>query len=166
LGKIVASGTQVQRDVEQCRALATSIANLARSLGSPAAVQTSSMTDTISEVVEQSTTGQPGSWLSELNTAQDFTYRVPREIMKFVLANLLRSTIKATLSYPKIDLHPGSEHNEVRIVTPSGRVPVSLDDDRSLRTVRCALWAFGGELLASTDEDLGTSTLTVCLPKA
>jgi two-component system probable response regulator PhcQ len=159
----------MQRDVEQCRALANSIGNLARGLGSPSAVRASSMADTISEVIEQGMTWQSEPWRSHRDGSQDFTYRVPREIMKFVLANLLRSTTKLASragSIPQIDLISGTEHNEVRIVLASGGTSVSLEDDAAWRTVRCALWAFGGELLSSTDENLCTFSLTMCLPKA
>lgn len=170
LGKLTASATQIQRDIEHCKALARSIGNLARSLGSPAAVHTSSMADTILEVVELSMTGQREPWLSNFDRTRDFDYRMPREIMKFVLANILRGTTKSASSRPgsspKIELRPGAEHNEVRIVVASDCAPAPLEDNPPWRTVRCALWAFGGELLSSTDENLGTSTLTVCLPKA
>ena len=170
MGKLGASATQIRRDLEHCKSLANSIGKLARSLGSPAAIQTSSMHNTISEVIEQSTTGHWVPWHSNFDGAQDFDYRMPREIMKYVLANLLRGTTKSASSRsepsPKIELHLGAEHNEVRILVTSDCAPMSLEDNPSWRTVRCALWAFGGELLSSNDENLSTSTLTLCLPKA
>ncbi len=168
LGKLAASATQIQREIEHCKSLARSIGNLARSLGSPAAIQTSSMADTIAEVVELGMTGQWETWPSNFDGVGDFEYRVPREIMKFVLANLLRGTTKSASRpglLPKIELRSCAEHNEVRIVVGSDCAPVSLEDNPPWRTVRCALWAFGGELLSSIDEKLGTSTLTMCLPK-
>ncbi len=161
LGKLAASATQIQREIEHCKSLARSIGNLARSLGSPAAIQTSSMADTIAEVVELGMTGQWETWPSNFDGVGDFEYRVPREIMKFVLANLLRGTTKSASRpglLPKIELRSCAEHNEVRIVVGSDCAPVSLEDNPPWRTVRCALWAFGGELLSSIDEKLGTST--------
>jgi two-component system, probable response regulator PhcQ len=168
LGKLAASATQIQRDIEHCKSLARSIGNLAHSLGSPAAVQTSSMADTIAEVVELSMAAHWETWPSNFNRTEDFEYSVPREIMKFVVANLLRGTTKSAsrmASPPRIELRSHAEHNEVQIVVASDCAPISLDANPTWRTVRCALWAFGGELLSSTDENLGTSTLTMCLPK-
>ncbi|WP_339083730.1 response regulator [Hyphomicrobium sp. ghe19] len=164
LGKMNASAMQIRRDVEHCKSLAKSIGNLARSLSDPAAAQSSSMGDTLSEVVEQAVICPSGTTLANLATGQDFTYRVPREIMKFVLANLLRGSMKSN-TFPGVELVSGAEHNEVRIVSTLDCEPAPLENNQ-WRTVRCALWAFGGELLSTTDNSLSTTTLTVCLPKA
>ncbi|SFV38919.1 response regulator [Hyphomicrobium facile] len=164
-GKMNASAMQIRRDVEHCKSLAKSIGNLARSLSDPAAAPSSSMADTLSEVVEQAVICPSGTTLANLATGQDFTYRIPREIMKFVLANLLRGAMKSN-AFPRVELVSGTEHNEVRIVSTLEREPATLENNQSWRTVRCALWAFGGELLSATDISLSTSTLTVCLPKA
>jgi two-component system probable response regulator PhcQ len=164
-GKMNASAMQIRRDVEHCKSLAKSIGNLARSLSDPAAAQSTSMADTLSEVVEQAVICPTGTTLANLATGPDFTYRIPREIMKFVLANLLRGSMKSN-TFPRVELVSGAEHNEVRIVSTLDREPMTLENNQSWRTVRCALWAFGGELLSATDNSMSTSTLTVCLPKA
>ncbi len=162
--KIAASADQIQKGVEHCKSLASSISNLARGLANPAAIQTSSMADTLHEVIEQNAV----TTRAAMDVSGDFTYRVPREIMKFVLSNLLRRGSNASQSenLPQIRLLAGTAHNEVRISLAPDQAAVCLDTNQTLRTVRSALWAFGGELLASTDQDLGNSTLIVCLPKA
>ena len=53
LGQIAASAAQVQRDVQHCRSLAGSIAELAAGLCGSEAVQTPSMAETASEALEQ-----------------------------------------------------------------------------------------------------------------
>ncbi len=170
LGKMAASAAQIRRDVEHCKSLANSIGNLARSLADPVTAQTSSMADTISEVAEQAVISHSGKVFGGPGNGQDFAYRMPREIMKFVLTNLLRGATKGPApnldTFPRVELVSGSEHNEVRITSVLDREPPTLENNQSWRTVRCALWAFGGELLSSTDKTLGTSTLTMCLPKA
>ncbi|MET0408359.1 MAG: response regulator [Hyphomicrobium sp.] len=167
--KIAASASQVQRDVEQCRSLANSINNLARSLTTPAAIPATSMLDTLSDVIEQiaSSPARPVV-LPALNPSHDFTYRVPREIMKFLLTNVLRTLSASRTSEgatPTISLFSGAAHNEVRFGL-AGYTPLALDDHQSWRTIRSALWAFDGELLTSTDENTGSSSLSMCLPKA
>ncbi|MBS0234725.1 MAG: response regulator [Proteobacteria bacterium] len=162
--KLAAAASQIQKEVEQCRSLMKSIGNLARGLASPANIRTSSMADTLRDVIEQN-----GDIASDaIDISGDFTYRMPREIMKFVLAHVLRGAHDASRlkRVPRIELFAGTAHNEVRIRLEADRAPISLDASQRWRTVRSALWAFGGELLASTDQDLGKSTLIVCLPKA
>ncbi|MBS0240205.1 MAG: response regulator [Proteobacteria bacterium] len=170
LGKMAASAAQIRRDVDHCKSLANSIGNLARSLADPVTAQTSSMADTISEVAEQAVVSHSGRVFGGPGIGQDFAYRMPREIMKFVLTNLLRGATKGLTpnldTFPRVELVSGAEHNEVRITSVLDREPLTLENNQSWRTVRCALWAFGGELLSSTDKTLGTSTLTMCLPKA
>ena len=171
LGKIAASAAQIRRDVEHCRSLANSIGNLARSLADPAVTPTSSMADTICEVTEQALVPASGDALVQPPAGQDFPYAMPREIMKFVLTNLLRGGTRPSASnpgtFPSIELVSAAGHNEVRITSAtSDRGAPALENNETWRTVRCALWAFGGELLSSTDKALGKSTLTMCLPKA
>ncbi len=171
LGKMAASATQIRRDIEHCHSLANSIGNLARSLADPAVTHASSMTDTIYEVAAQAVVSPSGKAFGDGVVGQDFVYGMPREIMKFVLTNLLRGGTRSQRSdfdtFPAVELVSAAEHNEVRITAAaSDRGPVALENNQSWRTVRCALWAFGGELLSSTDKALGTSTLTMCLPKA
>jgi two-component system, probable response regulator PhcQ len=162
--KIAASAKQIQKDVEHCKSLASSISNLARGLANPAAIPTSSMADTLHEVIEQNAITTPAT----TDVSGDFTYQVPREIMKFVLSNLLRlgSNASQSKSLPQVRLLAGKAHNEVRISLAPDQAPLCIDTNQTWRTVRSALWAFGGELLASPDQDLGKSTLVVCLPSA
>lgn len=164
--KIAACSGQILQDVEQCRSMANSIGKLARGLVQASAGQSSSMADTLHEVIEQNVRG-PAKGLS-LATSGDFTYRMPREIMKFILANLLRNSgANGRQSTPsgEIELFCGAAHNEVRLSVPAKDVPSTLEDHQTWRTIRSALWAFGGELLTSSDENLCKSTFTVCLPK-
>jgi hypothetical protein len=90
--------------------------------------------------------------------------------MKFVLSNLLRGGSNRrhgqVASPAQIQLFAGAAHNEVRISLGDGQSFTALDTNQSARTVRSALWAFGGELLAPNDENLGKSSMVVCLPKA
>jgi two-component system, probable response regulator PhcQ len=166
--KIGAASAQVQKDVEHCRSLASSIGRLVRDLLGPASNLTSSMADTLLEVIEQNTHG-PAKALS-LDTSRDFTYRMPREIMKFIVANLLRgSRSKARQALPEpfgeIALFTGAAHNEVQLTLGPGVSPAPLEDNQAWRTIRSALWAFGGELLVSIDGVSGRATVTLHLPK-
>lgn len=164
--KIAAGTGQILQDVEQCRSMANSISRLARGLVEASANPPSSMADTLLEVIEQNLRG-PAKGLA-LDTSRDFTYRMPREIMKFILANLLRNSGANSRQSPpsgQIELFCGTAHNEVRLDVPAKDVPDAIDDHQTWRTIRSALWAFGGELLTSNDENLCKSTFTVCLPK-
>lgn len=165
--KVSTAAIQVRRDVEHCKSLAKSIKNLANSLANPAGIPSSSMADTLWEVMEQNSALAPAH--PPFDAAQDFTYRVPREIMKFVLANVLRggsdSRQKGTTAlYSKIQLFTGEGHNEVRFTFEADQGAAALDE-RAWRTVRSSLWAFGGELLTSADEKQGNRALILCLPK-
>ena len=163
---IAAHSGQILQDVEQCRSLASSISKLARSLANPTTAQATSMADTLVEVIEQKNLSGPSKNLA-LDMSRDFAYRMPREIMKFILWNLLRgSGIKRrqSVAQAEIVLFAGAAHNEVRLSLPIADAPPPLDDHQTWRTIRSALWAFGGELLSSTDEDLGKSTIVLCLP--
>jgi two-component system probable response regulator PhcQ len=88
--------------------------------------------------------------------------------MMFVLANMLRGTT-ATVpnsgrSEISVRLIPGGEHNEVRITSELDTgIPASDGDERANR---CALWAFGGELVISRDGDQGINIASIRLPKA
>lgn len=162
---MAADSGQILQDVEQCRSIASSIGKLARSLASPAAVQASSMADTLVEVIDQSMSGLSKDLT--LDTSHDFTYRMPREIMKFVLSNLLRGTginRRDPVAQAEISLFNGAAHNEVRLSLQTGDISLPPDNHQTWRTIRSALWAFGGELLSLTDENSGKSTLVLCLP--
>ena len=87
--------------------------------------------------------------------------------MKFILGHLLRGPDPARA--PRrlaVELFAGRAHNEIRIRFGADQSGPAIEDNQTWRTVRSALWAFGGEVLASTDQDLGKSALIVCLPKA
>jgi two-component system probable response regulator PhcQ len=167
--KIGASSAQVQKDVEHCRSLASSINRLARDLLAPTSDLPSSMAETLREVIEQNTHGRVEGLL--LDTSRDFTYRMPREIMKFILANLLRggSSPKARHSQSEpsgeIGLFAGAAHNEVRLTIKADAGRGSPENNQAWRSIRSALWAFGGELVVSDQEDSGRTTLTLHLPK-
>ncbi len=141
LNKITAAADQINKDVEHCRSLAASIAKLAAGLASPSPVQTSSMADTLNEIIEQSANGNPGG--PALDVSCDFTYRMPREIMKFVLASLLRGGAagrhRKLPSAVRVKLFTGAVHNEVRINLGGATASPSLDDNRAWRTIRSAL---------------------------
>jgi two-component system probable response regulator PhcQ len=165
--KIAAASGQMLTDVEHCRSLASAIGRLARSLVRPDAGQTSSMSDTVLEVLEQNI-GGPAKGLA-LDTSRDFTYRMPREIMKFVLGNVLRggkAISQHTTALPaEISLFSGAAHNEVRLFFPAREEQRnSLDDNQTWRTTASALWAFGGELLAFPDQELGKKLIVIRLP--
>lgn len=166
--KVSASADQVRRDVERCRSLAKSIKNLARNLASPMTAPLSSMADTLWEVIELN--GLPIANQSPLDAREDFTYRIPREIMKFVLSSVLRrDTGRANAGlYSEIKLFAAPSHNEVQLTLGSNedKGAIALADDQSWRIVRSALWAFGGELQTRLDEKSGRPMLVVCVPKA
>jgi two-component system, probable response regulator PhcQ len=126
------------------------------------------MADTLLEVIEQNTGGVERTFT--LDTSRDFSYRMPREIMKFILTNLLQGNrarprnAQSALS-GKITLFTGAAHNEVTLTLEDSHQELRLEDNNALRTIRSALWAFGGELLVSTNEKPGETSITVHLPK-
>jgi two-component system probable response regulator PhcQ len=166
--KIAAASSQVQKDVEHCQSLASSISRLAHSLVNPDAMRPTSMADTLLEVLEQNINGS-AKGLS-LDPSQDFTYQMPREIMKFVLTNLLpgcRSQARQIdAAAERIALVNGAAHNELRLTLGSDQARPAFDDNQTWRTIRSALWAFGGELRESADEKSGSHTIILGLPKA
>jgi hypothetical protein len=86
--------------------------------------------------------------------------------MSFVLADLLQNALRcsADQNRPKItvELVPGRAFNEVRI-TGAGQGQTSSE---SSRATRCALWAFGGEVLNVCDCSSGPGTISIRLPHA
>jgi two-component system probable response regulator PhcQ len=165
LGQIVASAAQVQRDVQHCRSLAGSIAELAAGLCDSEAVQTPSMAETASEALEQIAVRRTDRKIITLDAREDFRYRAPKKIISFVLVNLLQSLLRQTPNGTPTEiavvLAPGIDGDEVRITTGH-----NTENPEFSRTVRCALWAFGGELLHTSDRNLGIATTSVRLPKA
>jgi two-component system probable response regulator PhcQ len=169
-GQIAASATQVQRDVDYCKSLADSIAELAEGLAGPVAGQTTSMAETAAEVLEQLAQRKSDRKFISLDARRDFSYAAPRRIMHFVLTNLLRSTIRRSVgdssSGVTIELVPGKTCNEVRISAAVGPESVRHPGHEFERATRCALWAFGGELSFLDDENLSRTTISVRVPKA
>jgi two-component system probable response regulator PhcQ len=165
LGQIMASAAQVQRDVQHCRSLAGSIAELAAGLCGSDAVQTPSMAETASDALEQISVRRTDRKLITLDARQDFNYRAPKKIMSFVLVNLLQSALgNAPKGVPievAVELASGADCNEVRIMTNQNTANPEFS-----RAVRCALWAFGGELHHTRDRNSGTATTSVRLPRA
>lgn len=165
LGQIVASAAQVQRDVQLCRSLAGSIAELAAGLCGSETVQTPSMSETASEALEQIAVRRTDRKIITLDARQDFHYRAPKKIMSFVLVNLLQSALSRTPNgvptEVTVELAAGADCNEVRITTRENTANPEFS-----RAVRCALWAFGGELHHANDRNTGTATTSVRLPKA
>ena len=93
--------------------------------------------------------------------------------MGFVLSNLLHSALKqaATAASREIsvELVSGFDCNEVRITTklqPGTEIGEASQHGEFDRANRCALWAFGGELVYSSDKTLGRATTSVRLPTA
>jgi two-component system probable response regulator PhcQ len=87
--------------------------------------------------------------------------------MAFVLSNMLQSAIKQLADVRSdiaIELVPGHDGNEVRITAQLDGVDGRLREFERIN--RCALWAFGGELLQSSDTAAGTWTTAVRLPNA
>jgi two-component system, probable response regulator PhcQ len=172
-GQIATSATRLQRDVEYCQSLTSSIAELASGLSVPGAVQTPSMAETASEALEQIAARQGDRRIITLDARQDFRYRAPKKIMGFVLSNLLHSALKqaATAASREIsvELVSGFDCNEVRITTklqPGTEIGEASQHGEFDRANRCALWAFGGELVYSCDKTLGRATTSVRLPTA
>ncbi len=93
-GQIATSATRLQRDVEYCQSLRSSIAELASGLSAPGAMETQSMAETASEVLDQIAARQSDRRIITLDARQDFRYRAPKKIMGFVLSNLLHSAVK------------------------------------------------------------------------
>ena len=155
----------MQRDVQHCRSLAGSIAELAAGLCGSEAVQTPSMAETASEVLEQIAVRRTDRKTITLDARQDFSYRAPKKIMNFVLVNFCRVPFRrAPNGVPldvAIELVRGAGCNEVRITTRE-----DAPNPEFSRAVRCALWAFGGELLYAGDRNSGPATTSVRLPKA
>jgi two-component system, probable response regulator PhcQ len=84
--------------------------------------------------------------------------------MSFVLVNLLQSALghapKGVPMEVAVELASGADCNEVRIMTNQNRANPEFS-----RAVRCALWAFGGELHHTRDRNSGTATTSVRLPR-
>jgi len=165
LGQIAASAAQVQRDVQHCRSLAGSIAELAAGLCGSEAVQPPSMAETASEALEQIEVRRTDRKIITLDARQDFRYRAPKKIISFVLVNVLRTLLRQSPSGSPTEvavvLAAEIDGNEVRITTSDD----SANPEFS-RAVRCALWAFGGELDHTSDRNSGKATTIVRLPKS
>ena len=165
-GKLAAAAAQIHRDIEHCKALAEPITALSESLSDLVGSKMYSMAETAADALDK--IGRRCSRkLIELDARNDFQYRVPKQVVTFVLSNLLQSTISrlhGSRSGVSIALVRGCDCNEVRITTvkPEGQDETVHDLERVNRS---ALWAFGGELLFSSDNVRGTETASIRLPR-
>ncbi|HVZ03754.1 response regulator [Hyphomicrobium sp.] len=164
-GKAGAAAGRMQRDIAYCKALAEPISALAESLCEPLSNQTFSMTETASAVMEKVTGSASGKFIT-LDARNDFQYRAPKQVITFVLLDVMRRTIRLARNGADIliELVPSQEFNEVRIIAPIPRAPGNHIPELE-RACRSALWAFGGELLLSSDNTAGTETASIRLPK-
>lgn len=163
-GKVAAAADQIRHNIANCRALAEPIAALAESLCEPISSQTFSMAETASETLEKFAQNSNGR-LIELDARRDFEYRAPKQIVAFVLSDMLQRTIQRSRrgSGVTIELIPADDYNEVRITAALSER--AQDQGHSERASRSALWAFGGELLLSGDITAGTESASIRLPK-
>lgn len=165
-GKLAAAANQIHRDIEYCKALAEPITALSESLSDLVGTKTYSMAETAAETLDK--IGRRSSRkLIELDARDDFQYRMPKQVVTFVLSNLLQSAVDRLQGHRSgiaIAFAQGSDCNEVRITTvsPDRQYEAAHKDERINRS---ALWAFGGELLFSRDKALGTETASICLPR-
>jgi len=165
-GKTAAAAEQMHRDIAYCKALAEPIAALAESLCEPLSNQTFSMTETASAALEKVVPDASGKFIT-LDARNDFRYRAPKQVIAFVLLNILRRTIMLARngSDVTIELVPDDDYNEVRIAAPISANPNNRVPDLD-RACRSALWAFGGELLLSSDNTTNTEIASIRLPNA
>jgi two-component system probable response regulator PhcQ len=165
--QIATAAHQIHSNIEYCKSLTAPIAVLAEGLRGATGLQTFSMAETASEVLEKIARGHANRKFIALDARRDFQYRAPKPIMAFVLSNMLQSTIRQLAdvrSDISIELVPGHDGNEVRITAQLDGVDGQLREFERIN--RSALWAFGGELLQSSDTDTGTWTTAVRLPNA
>ncbi|AGK57980.1 response regulator receiver protein [Hyphomicrobium denitrificans 1NES1] len=165
-GKLAAAANQIHRDVEYCKALAEPIAALSESLSDLVGTVSYSMAETASETLDKIGRRSSGK-LIELDARNDFQYRIPKQVVTFVLSNLLQSAterLQGNRSGIAIALVPGSDCNEVRItIAKTERADGTAHNVERIN--RSALWAFGGELLFSSDNVQGSETASICLPR-
>jgi len=164
-GKLAATADQMHRDIAYCKALAEPITALSESLSGLVETKTYSMADTAAEALEK-IARHSSRKLIELDARNDFQYRMPKQVMAFVLSNLLQSAtahLQDSRSAIRVTFVRG-DCNEVRITTPGLDRPVETERNTE-RIVRSALWAFGGELLFSSDKTQITQTASICLPR-
>lgn len=162
-GKLAAAADRIHRDIEYCKALAEPITALSESLADPAETTTYSMAETVAETLDKMGRRK----LMDVDVRNDFQYAMPKQVMTFVLSNLLQSACDRLQGIPSglmITFARGSDCNEVRITTV--KTPRSDEASHNLERInRSALWAFGGELLFSRDNAHGTETAAICLPR-
>jgi len=166
VGKLASAADRIHRNVEVCKSLVEPITALSESLSHAAGTKSYSMAATASEVLDG--LGRRASrGCIKLDARDDFLYRMPKPIIAFVLSNLLHDALsqigdhRATIS---IVLAKGRDCNEIKITAEKERhqQDVSRDADRINRS---ALWAFGGELLFSSDNGAGTESAAIRLPR-
>jgi two-component system probable response regulator PhcQ len=167
-GKIAEAASQISHGVEHCKALAEPITALSESLSDVLASKTYSMAETASEALGKM--GRRGArTLIELDARNDFKYRIPKQVVTFVLTNLLHDMVarsRDSRSPIAIALVPGSVYNEVTITVPVSAARPEASDRDLERVNRSALWAFGGELLFSRDSANAAEMASIRLPRA
>lgn len=166
-GKLAAAADQMHRDIAYCKALAEPISALSESLSDLVGTKTYSMAETAEEALEKIASRSCRN-LIEIDARNDFQYRMPKQIVTFVLSNLLQSVIgrlQGSRAGISIAFVRGGDCNEVRITTPGHERQGAAERDTE-RVNRSALWAFGGELSFSSDKIQDTQTASICLPHA
>jgi two-component system probable response regulator PhcQ len=163
--RIAGAACQMQRNIDYCKALAEPIAALSESLANLASTKSCSMAETASETLDRMARRCNAKRI-KMDARCDFQYRVPKPVVMFVLSNLLQSAmscVEGRDAVIAITLVPGADGNDVRIAIPKAE-----GDGKALRDLarvnRSALWAFGGELLFSSDNVQGTETASIRLP--
>jgi two-component system probable response regulator PhcQ len=165
-GKLAAAADQMHRDIAYCKALAEPITALSESLSNLVGTKTYSMAETAEEALDKIGRRSIRN-LIELDARNDFRYRMPKQVVTFVLSNLLQSAtdrLQGNRAGISIAFVRGGDCNEVRITTPRHERQGAAEHDNE-RVNRSALWAFGGELLFSSDKTQDTQTASICLPR-
>lgn len=165
-GKVAMAADRIHRNISYCKDLAQPIAALAESLREPMVARTYSMAETASEALEKVAQTSARKFIT-LDASDDFYYRAPRQIMAFALTTVLQCAIKrayGTRSEVTVTLRSCADYNDV-VITSVAPDAETLSSSNDARVGRTALWAFGGELLHSSNVAAGTETTCLRLPK-
>jgi two-component system probable response regulator PhcQ len=165
-GKLAAAADQMHRDIAYCKALSEPITALSESLSDLVNMKTYSMAETTAETLEN-IGRRSNRKIIELDARHDFQYRMPKQVVAFVLSSLLQSATESLhdgRTGIRIEFVRGRDRNEVRIISAEV-AKLGVVSPHSERISRSALWAFGGELLFSSDNRNGTQTASICLPR-
>ncbi|MBA2127670.1 response regulator [Hyphomicrobium methylovorum] len=158
-GQIGTSAARIHTLVEHCRALAKPIVDLAEGLAVGVSPSAHSMANALSEASEQITRKSGGRIRMTIDARNDFSYCAPKKIVEFVLIEQLEFSHASTENGAcdvSVKLVPGATYNDVVITVPGHSVRNSPE---SLRMSRCALWAFGGEVLLQEADDKAVTKL-------